>query len=1009
MSKHTGYVHPVTAYLTDAGGIPQTGKTMKLFIVKFGVGIIYYWDGTTWTLTKTPVSMTEVDPTNLPGIYKYDINTGHANWDVGFTTTIFTVMVYENLGPVLDTYTIDTKLEEDYYIRSILEPKLPTNNIMGSSVKTDKDDEIDAIKVKTDLITGVPALESTAQAIKANTDSIPTVQTGLSDLKGTGFIKDTDSMVNLSHKAGAKGTDSIYDDTNETQGKLPTNNILGSSDKLDHDSSIEVTRALTEEIKKATIGEIATIVSDALNTPVTFKTSLLSSVNDYYIDQIVVVEFPGNIRIARRVSAYNGTTKFVTVSSAFPAIPSTGQMCAIVSIFAAAGSSLTEATIADAVWDEAMASHMTGGTSGAFQNRVPEIETDTQDIQGRLPGTLNAGRMRSHTEAQDNLPLTVQQKLDVNTEVDGALNTPVPGSPVTDSINERVKSLDDNYTPARALKIDFLDQSLVGMEADIRGIDNDTLKTLSDQLDLIYTKVIVLPTDPADQSMVEAAITAAIASIKGTPPVDNQTLYQSISQIQNNVKTAITVPAKLLKPETGSKTYRFTIANYDSIGNMEDFDSNPNCKIDQLDGTPVLPWTATTRDSEGMYHIDVNVLATDPNMVIVVTFEMVESAVTRYRSLPSEVTDIDSQLADIEQKVDDILEDTSITLPTQISAVETSINNNVDAAEVSINTNVDNTRTILQNEINENQTIIERLGDAVTSIVTIPKKILIPTSTSKLNNGGLNVTAVQTEIPIFNIDVFPDTGVVKIENEIIHYASIDRPNSKLTGCTRGFLGTTAAEHVDELKVMQVIIHYFMIKYRDADGNAIVPSTDPVFRLINENGDYVVDSFATLDNEVSAYVYHLVTTPESSFQNLQWYFFSMFAGLPSQAESGEIKSEFIGTTASTSSSGGSGGLLNGEFLFDQDGYTDNDGVVHEWPDEYAGYVRDPSTGDRLQDVAVRAFRVLEDGEVARDAHPPYEWETDLYGNYYGALDRGTYMFEFTRDGHVFFQVEREIDP
>ncbi len=44
--------------------------------------------------------------------------------------------------------------------------KLPTNNIMGSSVKTDKDDEIDAIKAKTDNLPSDPTSEINATSNK---------------------------------------------------------------------------------------------------------------------------------------------------------------------------------------------------------------------------------------------------------------------------------------------------------------------------------------------------------------------------------------------------------------------------------------------------------------------------------------------------------------------------------------------------------------------------------------------------------------------------------------------------------------------------------------------------------------------------------------------------------------------------------------------------------------------------------------------------------------------------
>lgn len=56
--------------------------------------------------------------------------------------------------------------------------------------------------------------------------------------------------------------------------------------------------------------------------------------------------------------------------------------------------------------------------------------------------------------------LSAQAKLDVNAEVDVALNTAIPGSPTADSINERIKTLDDNYTTARAALLDNLDAAV---------------------------------------------------------------------------------------------------------------------------------------------------------------------------------------------------------------------------------------------------------------------------------------------------------------------------------------------------------------------------------------------------------------------------------------------------------------------------------------------------------------------------------------------------------------------
>lgn len=73
------------------------------------------------------------------------------------------------------------------------------------------------------------------------------------------------------------------------------------------------------------------------------------------------------------------------------------------------------------------------------------IETDTQDIQSRIPSALVGGRIDSDVGAKTgNVALSTQEKLDVNAEVDSAMNTAIPGSPTADSINERIKTMDDN-------------------------------------------------------------------------------------------------------------------------------------------------------------------------------------------------------------------------------------------------------------------------------------------------------------------------------------------------------------------------------------------------------------------------------------------------------------------------------------------------------------------------------------------------------------------------------------
>jgi hypothetical protein len=72
------------------------------------------------------------------------------------------------------------------------------------------------------------------------------------------------------------------------------------------------------------VGPIQTsgaVVSDAGNTATTFKTNLVSSTNDHWKDALLVFLTGALAGQVKKVSAYNGTTKFVTLSSAFTSAP----------------------------------------------------------------------------------------------------------------------------------------------------------------------------------------------------------------------------------------------------------------------------------------------------------------------------------------------------------------------------------------------------------------------------------------------------------------------------------------------------------------------------------------------------------------------------------------------------------------------------------------------------------------------------------------------------------------
>ena len=115
-----------------------------------------------------------------------------------------------------DLQVIDANVDDIETDTNEIQTKLPTNNIMGSSVKTDKDDEIDAIKLKTDNLPADPASETNVDANETKIDAIKV------------------------------DTAAILIDSNEIQSKLPTNNIMGSSDTDDHDTDIDAIKAKTD-------------------------------------------------------------------------------------------------------------------------------------------------------------------------------------------------------------------------------------------------------------------------------------------------------------------------------------------------------------------------------------------------------------------------------------------------------------------------------------------------------------------------------------------------------------------------------------------------------------------------------------------------------------------------------------------------------------------------------------------------------------------------------------------
>ena len=172
--------------------------------------------------------------------------------------------------------------------------------------------------------------------------------------------------------------------------------------------------------------------------------------------------------------------------------------------------------IVDKVWNEPRSGHVAAGTFG----------------EGVKAEALNA-----------------QAKSDVNAEVDNALDTAIPGSPTADSVNERLKRLEEDVTPARAANLDNLDapvttRSTFDPAADNVDLVNGFTATGKGQINAEVVDVITVDTiaeltaDPGATPTLQKAVMLAYMAIR-----NQGTETASARTIKNNAGTTILTAA----------------------------------------------------------------------------------------------------------------------------------------------------------------------------------------------------------------------------------------------------------------------------------------------------------------------------------------------------------------------------------------------------------------------------------------------------------------------------------
>lgn len=182
-----------------------------------------------------------------------------------------------------------------------------------------------------------------------------------------------------------------------------------------------------------------------------------------------------------------------------------------------------------------------GGSAGTFSSGRPEVNTShiggsaisqaagvanvnvtqlsgdataADNAEAFFDGTGYAGTnnviptVTNLTNAPTNGDLTATMKASVNAEVDAALNTAIPVSPTANSINERIATLDDNYTAARAPNLDNLDTTVSSRlaSAGYTAPDNTSITAIKAKTDSL-TFTVANQVDANIQSVNDVTVT----------------------------------------------------------------------------------------------------------------------------------------------------------------------------------------------------------------------------------------------------------------------------------------------------------------------------------------------------------------------------------------------------------------------------------------------------------------------------------------------------------------------
>jgi len=764
----------------------------------------------------------------------------------------------------------------------------------------------------------------------------------------------------------------IETDTNEIQGKLPTNKIMGSSVVTDKDLVIDAIKADTGRLYGSLLYGGASnqfsVVTDGSNTASSFKTDIPSGWgDDYFNDMIFVIHDAGTTPAfqARRISAFNSTTQFLTVDTPLDSVPDSSHKFRIIMIW-------TPALVGGNDWTAGEKQNIRQAL-GVTGTKAATSGGNLDDVHGKLP---SKSYLRGTADSDGGMD--TEDKADIEAECGDALTAydPPTRTEATADKDEIIVEVNANETKIDALQVDVT--SIEGKVDVIDGIVDDILL----DTDAIDTR---LPSDPADQSLVEAAITAAVDTLDGADDRDHTEIYDAVTAIQNNTRFTYSVPQWMQKPDAGDEAYRMSGNLMDITGAMEDPDDNEILvRVLQDDGTPITAtlykengltnpldnatdqvnfpsgsgWRAMERLGVGRYDFFYKVTSTATEEHLTVEFGWTEGGGSPiFRSASTIISDVKGDLEDIQTKVDAIYVKSdavtpSPTIPAQIATHDTDIK-------------------------------------AMPRVQATPDEIYVPAGRSRINISG-GITAIATEIPVLDETAYKTDGVVKIESEFIIYVGIT--DSKLQVTQRGAYGSTPAAHDNNVEVLETLVYNVRLHVFDNEGNMTNADSTPTIEIEDWKGTQELAPTSMTSISTGIYGYDFLLTRGDLAEN-KIFIFDVTANSINMIRQHEVVIIDIPASESVFLSQ-NGGI--GKFVCDQNGWYDIDGILTAWGDELEGVVEDADTGAPLFRAFVTAY-LISNGEPLFNGRPPGQAKTRVNGTWLMYLDDGTYQFVIEKDG------------